>query len=223
MVDDDTIIKNYLKVLEFAELYSGCTKAHLAAGLFSKDDRYEPILGANGVVSGSCRKKEICTRKRDEDLQAEFRSCPSACGEATVIFNMHHIPPEELDDSYMICARPPCERCAAAMLLYGEKEIITELYFGEYRNGEPRDKDNFNVDIVIASGIKVHQIKFIDGRYEIVDVKRAHDLNDPYYKERGLRLPNPVPYGHINGNNLPLSRKLSFDKREKFFGKTYSL
>ncbi|MFH1471861.1 MAG: hypothetical protein ABIF85_03095 [Nanoarchaeota archaeon] len=221
MVDDDTIIRNYLKVLEFGEKHSGCSKAHLGAGLFSKDDSYEPILGANGVVRENCRKKDSCTRVRDEGLQTEFRSCPSACGEAAVLFNMYHISPEELENIYMISVRPPCERCTALMIMYGEKEIMTELYFGEYRNGEPRDTDNFNVDVVIASGIKVHQIKFVDGAYKIFDVEQKHDLNDPYYKKLGLKLPNPVPYGHIRRNNLPLSRKLYSKKRKEIFGKTY--
>lgn len=107
------------------------------------------------------------------------------------------------------------------MIMYAEKEIISDLYVGGHKNGEPRDKDSFHLDILIASGMNVHQIKPVGGSYEIVDVEQAHDLNGPYYKELGLRLPNPVPYGHIKGNNLPLSRTLSSKKRKEIFGKTY--
>lgn len=222
VVDSDTIIKNYLKVLEFGEKYSGCSKAHLGAGLFSKTDNYEPILGANGVIKGSCRKKDICTRERGYDLQKEFRTCPSACAEATVLFGMiFYLPVTEVENSYLISARTPCERCTAYMIMYAEKEIINDLYVGGHKNGKPRDKDSFHLDILIASGMNVHLIKPVGGGYKIVDVKQAHDLRGPYYKELGLRLPNPVPYGHIKGNNLPLSRTLSDSKRKKFFEKVY--
>lgn len=56
-VDDSVIISNYLKVLEFGEKYSGCSKVHLGAGLFSKDDSYEPILGQTGWSGEAAEKK----------------------------------------------------------------------------------------------------------------------------------------------------------------------
>lgn len=160
---------------------------------------------------------------RDEDLQTEFRSCPSACAEASVLFGMvFYLPVDEVENSYLISARVPCERCTAYLgLFWGEKEIIHELIVGNSKEEKLRPKDEFHLDVLIASGINVRQIKFVDGHYELVDVKPAHDLNGPYYKELGLKLPNPVPYGHIRGNNLPLSRTLSSKKRKEIFGKTY--
>lgn len=208
---------------KFGKKYSGCINAQIGAGLFSKDDSYEPILGANGVVDECCIDKEYCSRIRCDDVQLEFGSCLSACAEASVLIGaMSYLP--DFDNSYLISTRSPCERCAAYMGLFlGDREILKEYYFGDFKvAGKPRDKDNFHLDILIASGIKVRQIKSAGGKkYEIVDVEQAHDLNGPYYKDLGLRLPNPISYAHIDGSNLPLSRKLTTKTRKRIFGKKY--
>lgn len=209
--DVHLIESNYLEVVKYGEEHSGCNKVKIGAGLFSKDDKWDAIYGANGVVEGSCIEKgpDYCSRVRGDDIQKEFNSCPSACAEGTVLlWATFYLP--NIDNSYLICTRSPCERCTAYLLFLAEIEYgIDELYFGEYKGNEdePRLKDIFHIDTLIDAGISVHQIKSVGyGVYDIISVEKSHDSK--YYLENGFKPLNPIPFSKINLTNTPISRRL---------------
>ncbi len=209
IMDDDAIIANYLDVIRYGEENSGCNKGHLGAGLFFKNG--DVLYGANGVIEGSCREKgqDYCIReKSDIDPYVQYTSCPSLCAEGTVLWKSRFFNPQDIEDSILISTNFPCGRCTALMHLFALMDVgIKELYFGVYKEDEPREKDIFYADMLIDAGIRVNQIKDIGGGvYEIVPICRsANSLK--YYGRHGFKLLNPVPYETICLTNAPADIK----------------
>lgn len=131
---------------------STCNKRQVAAALFlAEGTKY---LEANRSGSHPCSLKGADYCIREEGVgDLEYLTCPSPCAEGRMVA-MALFAKKETKGSTMVSTDFPCRRCRSIIIDYGVKE----LFFAEYHDKEPRLRDIYFADQMVANGVSVNRI-----------------------------------------------------------------
>jgi deoxycytidylate deaminase len=132
------IVKAMLEKCEKYKEKSTCNKRKVGSALVFPDGI--AYFATNGSPIDPCTEKgkDYCTREGDGFIEMpEYETCPSACAEGSVIIHAR-TDGRKARDGTLISTDSPCERCTNLIIDSG---IVSELYFGNYKNSEMRGRD----------------------------------------------------------------------------------
>lgn len=182
-MDETLVMQTFKELLEKSKGPGLCNKRNVHAALITKSG--DIYYGQNGYKDDPCSEKghHHCTREKGP---AEYvGSCPSFCAEGPAILDALGSDYESLDSvidalfskkilkgSTFITTDFPCERCASIIIDAGIKEI----YFGNYKEDEPRLRDAHSAAQMILSGVNIYRVlEFIDGDNALKYVVKKRD------------------------------------------------
>jgi deoxycytidylate deaminase len=145
-------------ILEKCEKYSEesrCNKRHVASALVFPDG--VAYFATNGSPIDPCTEKgkDYCTRKGDGFIETpEYETCPSSCAEGSVIIQAI-ADGRRTKKGTLVSTDSPCERCTNLII---DSDVVSELYFGDYKNSEMRGRDLMYAIWMTEAGIQVNQV-----------------------------------------------------------------
>ncbi len=148
-MDERLIIKAFEKASEIAGS-STCNVRHVGSVLVLADGH--AYAAANAKENCIAQGPDFCTRDSSVgDL--EYLTCPSPCSEGAVIAGALF---DELDvrNGTVVSTDFPCGRCRSILIDYR----IGELYFANFKDGEPRMRDMFYATQMVHAGMRVGRI-----------------------------------------------------------------
>ena len=140
---------------------------------------------ANGSSVDSCKSKGKDYCQRDNSVDGlEYLTCPSLCAEGSaVITAMNDHGEDAIKESIFISTDFPCDRCKNLIIDYK----VGKLYFGGFKENEPRLRDLFFAAQMSAYGVSVNQISesAVTGGKGIKYIIRGHKP-DPQLERRAM-------------------------------------
>ena len=130
---------------------STCYKLKGVAAVLLPEVTY---IGVSGGKKDPCTENDSCRRRYSGSPVDEYNSCPSLCAEGDAIMTAEH-DGNNVNGATLVSTHSPCERCTLLMIDRG----IVRVYFGQYKNGQPREKDEVNISAMVYSGIKVNLVE----------------------------------------------------------------
>lgn len=192
-MNDNVVISIYQYLEKYREK-STCNKRKIASALVFSDRAY---FAANGSPADPCTAKgrEYCTRKGDDFTEMpEYDTCPSPCAEGSV--NIGAKVDRVKEKGILISTDFPCERCTNIMIDAG---IVSALYFGSFKNGEPRPREIIYGSWLAKNNIAIHW--FSDSkRYSFEDEVKS--LMRDSFLNSSIRTPGYVYLDHMKGNGI---------------------